>query len=139
MKTIYLVSCVKTKRNSAAPAHDLYTSDWFKKVRAYLEKQNASWFILSAKHGLVSSFDIIEPYEETLNNKRKQDRERWALEVWAKLQLIVEEGDHVVFLAGEKYRSGLIDRLRRLGAQVEVPMQGLRSGEQKRWLQQKAA
>lgn len=51
--TVFLVSCVKRKRTSAAPARDLYISDWFVKARRYVERRRARWFILSAEYGLA--------------------------------------------------------------------------------------
>lgn len=64
--TICLVSCVGTKRATPTPAKDLYQSDWFTKARTYA-KSIGSWFILSAKYGVVHPDEVIEPYEMTLN------------------------------------------------------------------------
>ncbi len=49
---VVLVGCVKSKRSHGAPAEDLYTSDYFAKMRAYAEHTGRPWFILSAEHGL---------------------------------------------------------------------------------------
>jgi hypothetical protein len=51
---VYLVSCVSEKRTNAAPAKDLYHSDWFVKARAFVEAKGGRWFNLSAEYGLVS-------------------------------------------------------------------------------------
>ena len=53
-KPIYLVACVAAKLDRPAPARDLYTSPWFQKARAYVERQGGQWFVLSAKHGLIA-------------------------------------------------------------------------------------
>ena len=39
---IYLVACVKRKLPRPAPARDLYTSDWFRKARQYVEQSGVS-------------------------------------------------------------------------------------------------
>lgn len=72
--SLVLVSCVKNKLSNPAAARDLYTSDWFRKVRTLIEAQGASWFILSALHGLVHPDTVIEPYELTLNTMRVAER-----------------------------------------------------------------
>jgi hypothetical protein len=72
--TTYLVSCVKGKLTGPAPAGDLYQSLWFCAARAFVEKQNAAWFILSAKYGLVSPDRIVAPYEMTLNRSTSGER-----------------------------------------------------------------
>jgi hypothetical protein len=74
---VALVSCVKQKRDTAAPARDLYLSPLFRGFRRYAESRADSWYILSAEHGVL--------------------RERYS---------------------------------------VSVPMEGLRIGEQLRWLRQ---
>jgi hypothetical protein len=43
-------------------------------------------------------------------------------------------GDNVVFLAGKIYRENLIDPIIKSGCNVEIPMEGLRIGKQKSWL-----
>lgn len=42
------------KRPGPAPAADLYTSDWFRKARAYAERYADTWFVLSALHGVLA-------------------------------------------------------------------------------------
>lgn len=47
-------------------------------------------------------------------------------------------GDRVVILAGAQYREHLTPALCEWGCQVEVPLAGMRIGEQKRWLKSPA-
>ncbi len=42
--------------------------------------------------------------------------------------------EHATILAGDRYRDFLTPMLQAQGVQVDVPMQGLRIGEQLRWL-----
>lgn len=96
------------------------------------------WFVLSAKHGLLCPDDVIEPYETTLNEMGKEERQEWARQVFNRLRSIVRQADVVVILAGRRYREflqkDLIDWCRR----VEVPMEGLMIGQQLRWLDRKS-
>jgi hypothetical protein len=133
-KTVFLVSCVSEKHGRAMPARDLYCSAWFQKARAFVEKKDAEWFIISAKYGLVRADQVIEPYDETLNEKTIEERREWSRKVAQELRPRCPAGTSVVFLAGEKYREFLAPALRNLGCNVEVPMEGLAIGEQLHWL-----
>ena len=70
-REIGLVSCVKTKRDEPATPKDLYTSAYFWKIRTYAETYHDDWWILSAKHHLLGpDGPPIEPYEETVPERR---------------------------------------------------------------------
>ena len=133
-KALWLVSCVKTKRSSPCRAEDLYNSAWFVKARAYAERQDCPWRILSAKYGLVRPETVIEPYEKTLNTMRDAERREWAERVLTQLEPELAGLDAVVFLAGQSYREFLEGPLRNRGLDVRVPMEGLSQGRQLSWL-----
>jgi hypothetical protein len=136
-KTVFLVSCVSEKQDRPMPACELYCSRWFQKARAFAERQAAEWFILSAKYGLVAPDQVIEPYQETLNEKTIEDRREWSKKVIRELRPRCTPGTSVVLLAGEKYREFLMPALRELGCRVKVPMESLRIGEQLHWLSER--
>lgn len=127
-EAVVLVSCVKSKRATSAPAKDLYISSWFRKVRDLIEAQRAPWFILSAGHGLLPPDSVIEPYERTLNAMHVAERREWASRVLQDLLPQLNGTRRVVFFAGERYREFLVDALRTLGVHVDIPMEGLRLG-----------
>jgi hypothetical protein len=135
MRTLYLVSCVRKKKPGSHPARDLYDSDFFKKCRRYVEKQGVPWFILSAQYGLVQPEAVISTYDKTLNNMSVSERRAWAQRVLKDLERYLASPDTVVFLAGSRYREFLIPALRGMGVKIEVPMEGLRIGEQLQWLE----
>ena len=132
--TIALVACVSKKKSHPFPARDLYISDWFIKASAYADHNSDQWFILSAKYGLLDPDSVIEPYDETLNNMPIKSRRTWASKALERLIPKLEDDDQVVFLAGMKYREFLVPPLRSRGFHVEIPMEGLRIGEQLSWL-----
>ena len=139
MKTpplIFLVSCVKSKLDAPAPAEDLYTSIWFRAARQFVERQNAQWFILSAKYGLVSPDTVIEPYEQTLNKMDVAARKAWSADLYQQSRgyLGLPES-RIVFLAGLRYREFIIDRLAADGYRTDAPLARLGIGSQVRWLQ----
>jgi len=133
-KTIALVACVSKKNKRPMVARDLYISDWFNKASAYAEANSEKWYILSAKYGLVDPNSVIAPYDETLNNMPIAKRRTWSTNVMQNLRPLLNKGDHIVILAGMKYREFLVEPLRSAGCQVDVPMEGLRIGEQLSWL-----
>lgn len=133
-KTIYLVSCASEKQDFTCRADELYTSTLFTKSAAYAKKHADRWFILSAKYGLVFPEQIINPYDVTLRKKGVNEKKLWAGRVFEELQPYLSAKDTVVFLAGQPYRQYLIDKIREMGCRVEVPMEGLRIGEQLQWL-----
>ena len=134
-----LVSCVGRKGQSPAPAKDLYLSDWFIKARRVVEMESWKWFVLSAKHGLLDPEESVAPYEKTLNTMSAEERRSWASETWQALEPHLAGVRSVVLFAGQKYREHLEPRLRDLGIEVQVPMEGLAIGEQLAWFKRRLA
>ena len=129
----YLVSCVGQKTQMPTKAKDLYVSDWFKKVRRYVEGTEAHWYILSAAHGLVDPETVIAPYEKTLNTMGVDERRAWARQVIEQMNLNLPVCEKIVVFAGSRYREFLLDYLKQRAAKVEIPLEGLRIGEQLSW------
>ena len=134
MAHVGLISCVGKKRPNAAEAKELYDSALFAKSRKFVEQRCDSWFILSAKYGLVDPTHVIEPYEETLNTKSRRERDQWTDRVWATLRHRLRPDDRVTILAGERYRKNLVRLITEYGCHVDVPMKGLGIGRQLQWL-----
>ena len=136
VKTTFLVSCVSKKQTRSAPAGELYVSEWFKKARAYVQAQGVPWFILSAEHGLLDPDRVVTPYEKTLNRISVNERKAWAARVMQQMDAVLPPAGRVVLLAGARYREFLMDYLKRRASTVELPMEGLKIGEQLRWLKE---
>jgi hypothetical protein len=134
MRTVALVSCVKSKRPQASRAEHLYTSALFQKARSYATQHSDLWFILSARHGLVDPQQIIEPYEQTLNNASPAARREWARHVHTQMGdagLLTPE-TRFLWLAGRKYKQYLADLL---GEHEQFdPLEGLGIGQRLSWL-----
>jgi len=134
---VALVACVGKKRPRPMAAQDLYDSDWFRKASKYAKQVADGWYILSAKHGLIAPETVIEPYDETLKTMAAAGRRAWAGRVAHELQSVLQAGDEVVMLAGKDYREHLMGPIGAMGCGVQAPMEGLRIGEQLRWLNQR--
>lgn len=133
-RALVLVSCVKKKHAREMPARDLYASTWFEGIRRLVEASGAEWFILSALHGLLAPDTVISPYECTLNAMSAGERREWANRVLEKLLHSSKVHERIVIFAGKRYREYLVGPLFLLGKVVEIPMHGLRQGEQLNWL-----
>jgi hypothetical protein len=121
------------RRLGSAAAQDLYDSALFRGRRAFVEATCDRWFVLSAKHGLVSPTEILERYEETLNAKSMTAKRGWAVSVLQQLDRLGFLYTDTVFEihAGAAYRKfGLADGLRTRGAAVVVPAEHLGQGKQ---------
>src|SRR5512147_3143165 len=129
---IALVGCVKTKRRSASPAGDLYTSPLFRALRHYALAQADAWYILSAEYGLLRPDQVVQPYERTLNRMSKADRVAWGMRVQSQLVDVLPPSAEVIVLAGSRYREDLVPFLERRGFSVMVPLEGLSFGRQLR-------
>jgi len=133
---IGLISCVKTKRDEPATPKNLYTSDYFEKMRAYAEQYHDDWWILSAKHGLLGpDGDLIEPYDETLSGARVATKRAWAEGVADQLdeQGLLSEEVTFVFHAGKDYYEELLPLIEDTGVSIEIPTEGLDLLEKKSW------
>jgi len=135
-RVISIVQCVSKKRDTPQLARDLYISSLFVNAAPYAEKISDEWYIISAKYGLVRPSDFIEPYNVTLKKMSAPERREWAEQVFSDLKPLLNATDTVVFLAGVIYRENLVKKVEELGCPVEIPMEGLRIGEQVSWLQE---
>ena len=126
LEHIVLVACCGKKLSEPAPAKDIYRSELFIKSRRYAEQHGDRWLILSAKHGVLHPDTVIEPYDETLNDKTAAERRTWAAKV--SQELANYKNDRLTVLAGETY-CGWVDDFH-----VERPMKSLGIGQQLQYL-----
>ncbi len=136
MARIVLLSCTKAKLDKLSPAQELYSpSPMFQKTKAYGETLKPDkTFILSAKHHLVPMEKELEPYDLTLKNMKKDEKEQWGKTVISQMndRGIKPESDTFIFLAGSEYIKPLKDHIPE--ENIENPMQGKRMGERLSWL-----
>lgn len=135
MKKYVLISCVSQKLDHPALSKDLYTSTLFKFCYRYATSLKPdAVFILSAKYGLVSCDQEIAPYDMTLNEMKAGEVKKWSERVLVELRKQTDlQKDLFIFLTGDKYRKYLLPHIRN----YQIPMKGLRIGEQLSWLKKK--
>jgi|GEM_PF-86167 len=136
-RTIILISCSSRKTTQAAPAGELYQGTLFKASFDWAKQQKPdAIYILSARHHLVEPDEVLEPYDLTLNDMPTAELRRWSETVLEQLQSCADiERDRFIILAGDNYRRFLLPHLKH----VELPLEGMRIGEQVQFLQRQAA
>ena len=132
---VLLLGCVKGKGPRPAPARDLYTSDLFRKRRAYAVAAGHPWFILSALHGLVAPDDVLEPYDMALAKQPAAYRVTWGQQVMEALERRLRPLTGLTFEvhAGAPYVEAIRGQLEAHGARVVWPLHGLTQGQQLSW------
>jgi hypothetical protein len=135
---IGLVSCGAHKQAFPAPAEFLYTSELFRRSRAFALRTMDRWFILSAKHGLLSPEEIVPPYDEALSYQQASKRAAWARAISEKLDRSVARNALLVLLAGGSYREPLERLLVTKGYECVTPLEGLSIEQQLQWLERAA-
>lgn len=135
MRNVVLISCVSQKLETEAKAKDLYTSPLFRKNMAYAHKlQPDNIYILSAKYGLLGLDEKIKPYDLTLNTMKTSEKKEWAAFVLEQIRKKVDmNSTNFIFLAGKNYRQYLIPYM----PHFDIPMEGMRIGEQLQFLTEK--
>jgi cytoplasmic iron level regulating protein YaaA (DUF328/UPF0246 family) len=103
----------------------------FTKTRAYVETRGLDWRILSALHGLVRPDDVLEPYNVTLNTMPRTKRLEWGERVATQIANLAPAGSHLVFFAGNTYRTPLTPYLS--AYRISAPLTGLGIGQQLAW------
>jgi hypothetical protein len=136
MAKIVLLSCTKSKLKHAAPAQELYSaSPMFQKTLEYGKSLKPDkMYILSAKHHLVPLTKQLEPYDKTLKEMSKDEKEKWGGETIKQMKSagISPEKDKFIFLTGSEYMKPLANYIPE--ENTEKPMEGKRFGQRLSWL-----
>ncbi len=136
MVRIVLLSCTKSKLDKSAPAQELYfASPMFQKTLEYGKKLKPDkMFILSAKHHLVPLTKELAPYDKTLKEMPKDEKEKWGEETVKQMKSagINPEKDKFIFLTGSEYMKPLANYIPENN--MEKPMEGKRFGQRLKWL-----
>jgi hypothetical protein len=136
MAKIVLLSCTKSKLDHRAPAQELYSaSPMFRKTLEYGKSLHPDkMFILSAKHHLVPLNKELDPYDKTLKEMSKDDKEKWGEETVKQMKSygLNLSKDKFTFLTGSEYLKPFKQYIPE--ENVEVPMEGRRLGERLKWL-----
>lgn len=115
-----LVPCSKSKANVSCQAKDMYTSERFKKIKTIAENCGWKWYIISAKYGLLSPYDVIEPYDMRLSCCSVEYQQKWATDILYKLSKY-DKNSLFVVMANNEYSRYIIPLLVDAGFHVAAP------------------
>ena len=134
---IALISCSKLKKPYKCKARELYSASTLFSLSYEYAKANADRiYIISAKHGLVGENEIIEPYNETLNEKSTAERQAWSRMVLNQLKQVCDiQRDEFIILAGKHYYEYLLPYL----PNAALPLGKLPLGKRIEFLQRNLA
>jgi hypothetical protein len=136
MSKIVLLSCTKSKLSHEAPAQELYSaSPMFQKTLEYGKSLKPDkMYILSAKHHLVNLTQNLKPYDLTLKDFNKEEKDAWGDKVYQEMKSrgLNPERDTFIFLAGNEYTKPLLRYIPEKN--IETPMGNRRFGERLKWL-----
>jgi hypothetical protein len=96
-------------------------SAYFRKMRAWAESRGDRWYILSAKHGLLSPEEPIAPYDERGLSEEQAEQIAFELDERAI--------NRVYVCAGRDYLDNLTPALEAVWIDVIDPFAGLGIGE----------
>lgn len=136
---IYIIGCGKSKLAADdVHAQDLYTGPLFKARRKHVEAAGCTWYIASAKYGLITPRTIISYYDQTLTKYTAVERAQWSLSVVRTLLGDFSSGgalkDVCVELhMGEAYADYLTQIIPALGMCCYWATKGMSQGEQLAW------
>lgn len=138
MTTWALVPCSKSKATHSCAAREMYwPSAQFRGAYRVATSRGQTILILSAKYGLLHPDAVIKPYDETLKDKTRFDRARWAGAAFYRILDRLRSGDCVVSYLGAVYAEDLVrlirDRGSAEGGVVEEPLKGLGQGKRLAW------
>lgn len=132
-RSICLISCSASKLDRAAPSGEIYTGQLFRASRSWADRNGLEFAILSAKHGLLMPFEVIEPYDFRMPNN-KQAKKKWAYTVLSQIQIKFPFPDtnktELIFLAGNDYREHLAMMCSENGYKVIELLAGMGIGKQ---------
>ncbi|EIT85517.1 hypothetical protein A374_09778 [Fictibacillus macauensis ZFHKF-1] len=133
-RKIGLLATARKKLGHSAAAIDLYISPLFVKSVHYAKQTYDAFYFYSAKEGLVTVDEQIEPYNVSIKNFSSREKRQWAHEVVQ--QLLTHEqpsGCHIYLHGGMVYREHLQPALQAAGYTFEVPLEGYSIGNQLKW------
>lgn len=104
----FVIGCSREKRPDRAPAAELYISKRFRSTVNLVQKFNAPYAILSAKHGIVPPTTLLDPYDVSLDGMSTIKTSRWAAEALKRLSELAS-GRRITLLTSPTYSSPLIE------------------------------
>ncbi|MFY7069044.1 DUF6884 domain-containing protein [Nocardiopsis changdeensis] len=125
---LVVIPCSARKGTAAAPARELYTGSYHRmcaRAAEALTARGGRVLILSARHGLISPYTVLSPYEHRMGQHGDVSAERLRAQAAA---LGAADAPEVVILAGRAYA----EAARAVWPSARTPLAGTRGIGQQR-------
>ena len=138
-RAIGLVAASKRRRGGIAPARDQFDpSPVFRRARDYCERTYAEWYILSARHYVLSPHQVIGPDDLSIHTLEADERLVWAqrvaLALFARQERSAEPLRFALYTS-QRYADLLLRAAPTLA--IELPLSGLGLSQRLRWYDQR--
>jgi hypothetical protein len=138
-KRIGLVAPAKRRRGGIYRAREQFDpSPVFRRARDYCDREYGEWHVVTVMHGLIQPHQVIGGDDPALHKLSAAERWQWAETIAEQLRARIERSaEPLVFVlyASQRYA----DLLARAApfATFELPLSGMRLGQQIRWYEQR--
>jgi hypothetical protein len=133
-RKIGLLATARKKSVNPSAAIDLYISPLFVKSVNYAKQQYDDFYFYSAKEGLLTKDQYVEPYNVSIKNFSTAEKRNWAENVVSALLQHIKPDECTIYLhGGWVYREFLQPALDAAGYSYEVPLEGYSIGNQLKW------
>jgi hypothetical protein len=136
---IIFLSCTAAKTEYKCRAEELYSpSPMFQKSLEYSKRLKSDRiYVLSALHYVVPLDKELEPYNKTVKDMSKNEKDSWGLNV---KKILEQEGinlkeDRFIFFAGQEYQKPLTKFIP--PKNLKDTLIGKRFGERLKWFNEK--
>ena len=137
-----VIACSASKLPTPSPARCLYTGDLFVASRGFAEDKGLPLWIISAKHGVVSPDQVLEPYDCRVTGGRRSHAKpgSWSYRTAYMISNRIRPC-HLVVLGGEHYRHPMTTWGSSFlsGFTWRFPLMGMEIGFQKQWLKKRTS
>ncbi len=134
---VVLISCTKYKSFSRCSAEEMYApSNLFSASLAYARTlvSDNHIYVISAKHHLLKLSNVIDPYNETLKNRKLEEKDIWAKNVYSDLSAIYDmNNSKFTILAGQDYYQPLQPYIRNINLPLRGMPLGVRISKMQEW------
>lgn len=104
---VALVGCSASKLKQSAEARELYTSALFRASYDYAQKTCDATLIVSAFYGAIAPKAVIRPYDRSLRQYSKREREDWGVRTIGQFLPTFKLPPQLVILADKLYGDAL--------------------------------
>lgn len=134
-KLLFIIGCSDKKATTARPAGEMYLSERFLAAKRIAQSYASTWLILSAKYGILSKDQIVEPYDVSLDSLCDEHYRSWVSQCSKQIINKTSPRDHVIFIGDNQYFMDIKELLILENRIVFMPLEFIPKEKQSRWIE----